>query len=373
MKHLILVSLFFLPLQLTAQEIQNNLSLTVDALAFFRDNEYSSQITKGYTLPGTWIRPAVSYEPNKNIHLEAGLHALFFDGANKYPNYAYHDIGTWKGSQYQSGAHVLPWFRAEARMQNLTVILGNIYGGVEHRMITPLYNREQLMSADPEMGVQLLWKKDRTHVDAFVNWQSYQFKEDTHQEAFTVGLIARSPISTHLSANLTVLSQHRGGEQEKQEFDRGVQTLCNGAIGLEWHKQLNTSVNSYGLQLNLLGSYQQAGRLWPFDGGFALHGECELTFAKYVTLRLGCLYAPKQFISLYGNPMFSTISIKSPYTTFNGIRTGYLGFDYQYSFGEQYTLGAEFEAFRVKSTNLKEFNVSFGIYLRVCPRFILSK
>ena len=103
------------------------LRVEVDNLTFFRDNEYSSQMTKGYSLPGLWIEPRLAYTPIRQIDLEVGLHASLFHGANKYPNYVYHDIGRWKGSQYQRGAHVLPWVRAQAEFKHLTVVLGNIF------------------------------------------------------------------------------------------------------------------------------------------------------------------------------------------------------------------------------------------------------
>ena len=111
------------------------LRVVVDNLSFFRDNEYSSTLTKGYSLPGLWIQPRLAYTPHRQIDLELGLHAAIFQGANKYPNYVYHDIAEWKGSQYQRGAHVLPWIRARAQFQNLTVVLGDIYGGQNHQLM----------------------------------------------------------------------------------------------------------------------------------------------------------------------------------------------------------------------------------------------
>ena len=63
------------------------LKVELNALAFFRDNEYDSQITRGYSLPGTWLQPKLTYNPITPIHLELGLHGLILDGANKYPNY----------------------------------------------------------------------------------------------------------------------------------------------------------------------------------------------------------------------------------------------------------------------------------------------
>ncbi|MBQ4003111.1 MAG: hypothetical protein II600_03960, partial [Bacteroidaceae bacterium] len=46
----------------------------VDALAFFRDNEYSSALTKGYSLPGLWVRPKLLYTPLRQVEVELGAH-----------------------------------------------------------------------------------------------------------------------------------------------------------------------------------------------------------------------------------------------------------------------------------------------------------
>ena len=97
---------------------EKTLSVEIDALTFFRDNEYNSSLTKGYSLPGLWINPKAEYNPNNKVHLELGFNAIIYEGANKYPNYAYHDISTWKGNQYQSGAHIVPWFRAQANTKH---------------------------------------------------------------------------------------------------------------------------------------------------------------------------------------------------------------------------------------------------------------
>lgn len=377
MKHLIYIFLLFvLPLSsvaeeeaVTADSDSLGLAVEVDALAFFRDNEYDSHLTNGYSLPGAWLRPALIYNPNSSIHLEAGFHALFFDGANKYPNYAYHDIATWKGNQYQSGAHVLPWFRAEARKGAFTVVLGNIYGSLYHQHITPLYNREQLLSADPEMGAQIIINSGRLHTDLYLNWQSYQFEEDTHQEAFTVGLSARLNIARELSATAHMLVQHRGGEQDIT--DMGVQTLCNGSLGLQWQHGMRGTVSALRAQANILGCYQQAGKLWHFDSGMALHGEIGVDMLRGLTMTVGCMHAPRNFISLYGSPFFSTVGMKTDRKSYDGITTGYLNLDYHLNFGTRYCLGANIETFKVNSTGLDEFNFSFGLYMRVTPWFKL--
>lgn len=65
------------------------LRLKVDNLSFFKDNEFSGNIMKGYSLPGLWVAPRLTYQPLKNIRLDAGVHALIYHGTYHYPNYAY--------------------------------------------------------------------------------------------------------------------------------------------------------------------------------------------------------------------------------------------------------------------------------------------
>ncbi len=350
------------------------LGIAVDALAFFRDNEYSSQMTDGYSLPGAWVRPKLEYDPNKNIHLELGVHALFFDGANKYPNYAYHDIGKWKGNQYQYDAHILPWFRAQAKMKGISIVLGDIYGDINHRLITPLYNKEQLMSADPEMGAQILIDHKGFDMDVWVNWQSYQFKEDTHQEAFVVGVTGRQRLNSHLNIALNILAQHRGGEQDLPELNLGVQTICNGSLGINYtsgKEPLGKIINSYGASANIIGCYQQAGNLWPFDSGIAYHAEGNMELLKCMSVALGYFHAPKDFVTLLGSPFFSTISIRNDKKRFDGRQTGYFNIDYHRTFAGHYTLGALLETYKVHSKGLDESSFAFGLYLRVNPSWKL--
>ena len=247
------------------EENVRSLRFEVDNLSFFRDNEYSSRLTKGYSLPGLWVEPKLVVTPLEQIELEVGAHALIFDGANKYPNYVYHDIGRWKGHQYQRGGHILPWVRAKAEFKHLTVVLGDIYGGENHRFTEPLFNPETNLSQDPEMGFQLLWDRRRLHADTWLNWQSYIFEEDSHQEAFTVGSNWQVRLGTMQKATqwwgtAQLAIQHRGGEQDTTSM--GVQTLCNASLGgkMKWETR-RKRLSHLGAEANLLATYQQSGHL----------------------------------------------------------------------------------------------------------------
>ena len=120
-------------------EKARELSVELDNISFFKDNEYTGKFTKGYSLPGLWVQGKAVYYPLRNIKLEAGVHMLIYHGANKYPSMAYQDIAYWKGDQYQKGVHVLPYFRAQmALSDHVNIVLGNIYGASNHNLIEPL-------------------------------------------------------------------------------------------------------------------------------------------------------------------------------------------------------------------------------------------
>ncbi len=356
----------------------------VNSLAFFHNNEYSSDLAKGYTLPGAWLQPKLIYTPHPQIQLEAGAHLLLFNGANRYPNYAFHDVARWKGHQYQRGIHVLPWFRAQADFRNLTLVLGNIYGAQNHQLILPLYNPEQNLSTDPEMGFQLLWLRPRLHFDVWINWQSYIFNLDTHQEAFTVGLNSTirwnrpdTQKRVRWETPIQVLIQHRGGELDTTNV--GVQTVANIALGARATYRpstLNTklsTLNSISAEANLLLSYQQHGTLWPFDTGLALHTAFSATLWERLTAQVGYVAIPRRYANLYGQPYFGTLSIRYHNLTFRGMHTAYATVDYAHCFTPAYRLGAQFTLYSANSHDLHTLPISFGIYLRLCPDFRLWK
>ena len=363
------------------------LGVSVDALAFFKDNEYDGDVVKGYSLPGFRFTPRLTYTPLREVRLEAGMYAIVYEGANKYPSYAFHDIAHWKGSQHQHGAHALPFFRATAslggptperpqgRPSRTTVVVGDIYGGATHQLVQPLYNPELQLTDDPEAGVQVLVERKRWRSDVWLNWQSYIYEEDTHQEAFTVGWTQRIDFwkqSAHrLSLPLQLVAQHRGGEQDLPELHLGVQTIANAGAGLcyDWTSSTPRGVKGLSVEALALAAYQQSGHLWPFDVGAAFWTSAAVDWACGLKVKAGLFHAPKDFCSLYGSPFFGTLSLKHPGERFDGMTSGYWGVEYSRTFGGAYTLGAKVDGY----INRSRAPFSFGIYFCASPSFILKR
>lgn len=370
-----------------APDRKGELRIEVDNISFFRDNEFSTTTMDGYTLPGLWIQPKAVYYPLRNIKLEAGVHILRYWGTDEYPNMAYRDIAYWKG-KHQDGVRILPFFRAQVALSNhLDIVLGHLYGGANHRLIDPLYCSELNMTADPEAGLQVLYHSSPFDLDMWVNWESFIFREDTHQEAFIVGLSSRVKLNRtdsrfHFYLPIQAVIQHRGGEIDTIQ-NSSVQTLMNGAVGLGATWNINHRIfRKASLEAEALGFYQQAGKLWPFDGGsgFYIHGSVDIHDFRIK----GGYFNAHKFISLLGYPFFGCASTKNAGMTYDNPQTGYLGLEYSHTFAPGYSLGVDVDLFRQTSCNAidaeghKSYNgastsFSVGVYLRINPSFLIKK
>ena len=61
-------------------EKKGQLSVELDNISFFKDNEYTGSIMKGYSLPGFWIQTEGCFYPLGNIKLELGVHMFRYWG-----------------------------------------------------------------------------------------------------------------------------------------------------------------------------------------------------------------------------------------------------------------------------------------------------
>lgn len=374
------------------------LGIELEALAFFKDNEFDGNVQRGYSLPGVRLQPRITYTPIDEIKLELGLHATIYSGANKYPCYVFHDIAKWKGDQYQPGAHLLPFFRATARFKAITLAVGHIYGGATHGFVEPMYNPELILTDDPEMGFQMIVDTRRWHSDLWMNWQSYIFEESSHQEAFTVGWTQNINVwkrkkeegKTHsLGIPIQLLIQHRGGEQDNSGL--GVQTIANGALGLAYEYQAPANRIVTGIQAEAMAMYcfQQSGSLWPFNSGPALWAKASVDFMRDLRVTAG-FFSAKDFCSLYGSQYFGTLSTKHAGGRFSSMNTALIGIEYSRTFAQAYTIGAHLKAYLCKTGSLVlpadndhpeaytipgEFRTpfSFGVYFRCSPSFVLKR
>ncbi len=370
-------------------EAKGELRATIEAMPFLRNNEYKSKLVKGYTLPGIWLDPTLSYQPLRNLKIDVGAHMLHFWGANKYPNFNYSQIASWNGENTQNGFHCVPIFRAQMQLAtSLQVVLGTLYGKTNHGLIEPLYNDELNFSSDPETGIQVLLSTRPVQLDAWVNWESFIFKNDTRQESFSFGLSTRFKPSRRNARcqwyiPLQAVFQHRGGEINSESEDRSIKTWLNAATGVGIDIPLRSKFPA-SLNLEASAAYysQQAGTLLPFSSGYGFYGKATARVWR-CKLSVGYWYC-KDFISIFGNPLFGAMSISTSGLTLQSPQTLTAHLEYAHELGKGFAWGVHADVFNQFATNYhtpetgyriqkSTLNFAAGICLRVYPSFLIKK
>lgn len=365
------------------------LRFNLDGISFFRDNEYEGNLTKGYSLPGFWLQPTVSFQPIKRLRIEAGAYMLHYWGANKYPNLNYSDLPQWKGEQTQQGFHVLPYFQAHlAISDNFNIVLGNLYGKNNHHLIEPLYNQEMGLSSDPEAGLQFLWDAPAVNLDTWINWESFIFDTDQHQESFTYGLSARFKTNrpkawAHVYFPVQILMQHRGGEVNTEAETREVRTWLNAAAGIGFdinpHNDILRNIN-----VECTGAYfkQMAGTMLPFNNGYGVFTKVSLDLWRFKVE--GAYWCCNDFISILGNPLFGAMSINDDSYTVEKPRLILARIKYGHDLGYGFSLGLHADAYNNLSADANitggesyrekaKMSLAFGIYLRINPTYLIKR
>lgn len=368
---------------------KGELRVSIEAMPFLRDNEYKSKLVKGYTLPGIWLDPMVSYQPLRNLKIDLGAHLLHFWGAHKYPNFNYSGLAGWQGKSTQDGFHAVPIFRVQMQLaHNLNVLVGTLHGKSNHGLITPLYNDELNLSADPETGVQVLWHTRPFTLDAWVNWESFIFHNDKGQESFSFGLStrfrpSRSSARVQCYLPLQAVFQHRGGEINPEAPDRMVKTWFNAAAGVGVDIPLATRLPAT-LNFEADAAYfgQQAGTLLPFNSGYGLFLQASARVWR-CKLSLGYWHC-NDFVSIFGNPLYGTLSLAHEGLTFSKPHNLTAHLEYAQQLGKGFAWGIHADVlnqFAAKSYSPTEglqrqpssLNFAAGIYVRVFPSFLIKK
>ena len=309
----------------------NSIGFRVENSNFLKNNEYFNNIIEGYTLIGWFLNPKFVYYPAKNVRIEAGGHFLMYDGTDKFTK-------------------VLPTLSVQYKVsKSVDIVLGTLYGNVNHHMIEPVFRYEYFFTDNIENGLQVLIKKKHYRGDIWINWQNYIFKGDDDQEVFTLGLsnyfLLTNPESNHrLSIPLQILFVHHGGQIN--ETSKKMQTHNNSAIGLSYAYKIK------GNFLDEIGAEQYYAMFYDISGGsyqtpyIMGYGIYSVLFAKAKGFILnGTWWYSDHYISLRGHPIFQSKSTRytNYYEQMRAFITGRLMYEYEIIQGLD--VGAGFELY----------------------------
>lgn len=315
--------------------------------SFFVDNEYKGEKTYGYSLPGFRLTPTLFYALNEKISLEAGVSMLRYHGANRYPCVIYSYFPTWQAYQFLSGLHLMPYFRALWNISpTMQLAFGNIDNRNSHLLPEPLYNVEHTFSSDPEAGVQFHLNKPHQYLDVWLNWQSFVFANDIHQETFTLGANWQPKFDLvkeklRLVIPVSLIIQHLGGENLSGDFS--VCTWSNIAAGMRLDFKQNRLISSIGADYLY---YNQAGEtdIVPFENGWAAYPYIELAYKQF-KIKFA-YYDSEDFVSLLGSPHFCNFSTNTPDLVFDRSNQFYIRGTYRYDICKGCCFDAYFQLFR---------------------------
>lgn len=372
---------------LLSPEGKRCLTLEIDNLNFFQNDEFKGELEDGYTLPGLWLQPRVAYQPLANLKLEAGVHLLYYSGAEHYPSGGYQGLPYWqnKNEADGKGLHARPFFRAQLSGfdNRLNLVLGNLVGGANHRLIEPLYNPEHNLSTDPESGLQVLFNSPYFDIDAWIDWQNFIFRHDNQREQFTLAFSSRVKFGeSGWYVPVQMVAQHLGGEIQQDEY-HGISSLANLAVGVGYDRSFARPVLERAWAgVHLLSHKQLSGNLIPLDKGYALHAEGGVRL-KGFSLQGGYLYSHR-FVTILGSPYFGSLSALEEGGVYPQAHLVYERAEYTHNFGKVCAVGVNVSLFhRLAGTGSAPDGTAFrssastsvlaGIYLRTSFSVLLAR
>ncbi|WP_280671615.1 MULTISPECIES: hypothetical protein [unclassified Dysgonomonas] len=341
----------------------SKLYLSVDAVGFFKNNEYFNPIAKGATLPGTEFIPKIGYQFSDKLRAELGAVGLYYSGDQQK-----------KGTTYINSIFARVQYAITPKMN---VVLGNLYGGVNHRLIEPLYQWERHYTQRPESGLQFLYDDGKRYfADVWVNWERFIEHGDTVPEVLTFGASARAVISSpqselKVSVPLQLLIYHQGGQID-QSKERMI-VAGNLATGITAETTFGRSnfIRKATFSFYVAGYYDKLPdkSLRPYDSGFGIYPVMRLD-AKRFSFMMGYWYA-RHFYAFQGEPLFSSFNLLYPGKTLpkRSLLTTKLA--YSYPVRKEVSLGAHIEAYT--DMNAGRVDYSMGVYLRLNGNFTLAR
>ncbi len=267
------------------------LFLNINNNNFVRNYEFYNNFQDGYTLFGTQLEPEIVYYANPNLVLSAGV-------------YLRKDFGN-KGI-YET----LPKFTLKYSKNSFSLITGVLEGNVNHRYIEPLYDIERRITRLLEYGTQVKIERKKLFLDAWISWQNMIYKPSAEQEEILGGLSANYKVydkDLTISVPFQLTAFHKGGQIDT--VSRPLQTLLNGAVGLNISKKLNGFFKrAYAENYYLFYKDASSSGLYVFEKGSAAY--VNLGFDTRFGTLLGSYFSSNGFNSLVGMPIYQSIGSK---------------------------------------------------------------
>lgn len=334
----------------------SSLLFRIENINFFKNNEYESDITEGYTLTGGLIKPQMVYYLNSKLRLSIGASMLKYSGQDKLNKSTLLLSAVFKPNRKQ------------------TFIFGNINNDHNHGLPEFMVLSEKFYTGNFETGIQYLYKGEKLNMDCWLDWENFIEKHDTIQEKFTVGLALNYFLNKKNSRNilsipLYISISHKGGEIDKS--DKPASTISNIAVGINYRRLINTTAFT-SIDFNVLFSVYNDHKkelLPQFNKGNGIYTTLN-TNTRIGDFMIGYWHS-KNYFSQYGLDIFHSVS--SFDTQFYERNRNLLNFKYTYRYkiGKNSTIGGSIEDYLDLTNNRN--NMSASVFLVLNTNIFIKK
>lgn len=330
----------------------NKFSFEAEILGFFKNNEYSMPYVKGETFPGMQFIPRFGYQVDDKFRFELGSSGLYYSGDQQS-----------FGKRLFNNVHV--------RMQydispNFHFVLGNYYGGINHRLIEPLYRWENHFVKSPESGVQILYQDKKYFLDAWLNWQRFIERDDPLQEVLTFGLSSSLKLTSpnqNFTATipLQLVINHKGGQIDTS--DKRNLVIANLATGVQTRYAIDHRFfDAIGFDIYGAGYYDHVPdkNERPYKLGWGIYPVASVEASGF-KLMVGYWHAV-QFYSVEGEHLFGSFEKLYPGEVIKDRNLVNTKISYTRQLMKMVSVGTQLELYSDIDRNKMDY--SFGVHLR---------
>ncbi|WP_338762674.1 hypothetical protein WAF17_18070 [Bernardetia sp. ABR2-2B] len=299
-----LLSFYDSTLKVNQSSNQRQLNLEIDYFGFFRNREFFGTIADGYTLFGSQFLSKFSYSADTTLKISAGIF-LRKDFGSEANNSSFNQIQPYFQFLYIKNKHQF--------------IFGNLEGNLQHNLIEPLFNFENIINRRLENGVQYKYLSKNTTLDTWVDWITMIYPYSDFDEELHFGLnIERNLITSKnkkkwkstIPIQLTAI--HKGGQINTT--DTPLVTIFNAAIGnkttyyFQDNEGNNTSYLNY-IRTHIYGLFFTDNSSTPsfdFENGMGFYANLELATKKHQLMF--SYWRGQDFVAPLGGDIYSSAS-----------------------------------------------------------------
>ena len=260
---------------------------------FLFDAEYFSPLEVGYTWIGLQLQPELVYQVSDHFLIKGGVYLLKYSGR-------------------EETSDVRPVFTAVYKFSDvISLVMGSVYGSLNHRLPEPLYKYDRSMYDFPEEGVQALVHTSWLEGDYWLQWRNFILPGDPDQERLVFGTSSRFRIlreweGWRLTIPLYTLIYHQGGQIDSSPAP--VHTFGNLAGGVAAEKMLGGKFfRSVSGELLVYDYFDNSGQpLFDFTAGWGLQPVAGVS-AKDLLLQVGYWYG-HNFYAYLGEQLYASVS-----------------------------------------------------------------